>query len=198
MSESGSLAATLRVSGSLRVGARLPLRLAASAARRRGTAIARSESDSESTAGPPSRGYSGCAQAASKDSEQAPAHAAIGTLKLRCQPATCQWAASLAGSDSESVNALTAGSLPLAPAHTTLTGNGDGGQGLLVGLPVLSGSRPGLSDIITMLAVFARRYAEGRRWLAFPQTAVPGCTEQDAQWLISLPAPANSPLPSLP
>jgi hypothetical protein len=100
----------------------------------------------------PSRGYSlaGCAQAASK--EQAPAHAAIGTLKLRCQPATCQWAAS--GSDSESVNALTAGSLPLH-RHTpwTLTGNGDGGQGL----GLLSGSR--LSDIITMLAVFARSSA---------------------------------------
>ncbi len=84
------------------------------------------------------------------------------------------------------LNALTADSLPLALAHTTLTGNDDGGQGL----GLLSGSR--LSDIITTLAVrvFATRYEKGR-WLAFLQTAVPACTEQDAQWLISLtPLPA--------
>ena len=85
------------------------------------------------------------------------------------------------------LNALTADSLPLALAHTTL--NGDGGQGL----GLLSGSR--LSDIITTLAVFATRYEKGR-WLAFLQTAVPACTEQDAQWLISLPAPVDSPLPA--
>jgi hypothetical protein len=63
-----------------------------------------------------------------------------------------------------------------------------GGQGL----GLLSGSR--LSDIITTLAVFGTRYEE-KRWLAFLQNAVPGCTELEAQWLISHPAPVESPLP---
>jgi hypothetical protein len=68
-------------------------------------------------------------------------------------------------------------SIPLALAHITL--NGHGGQGFKLGL--LSGSR--LSDIITTLAVFGTRYEE-KRWLAFLQNAVPGCTELEAQWLI--------------
>jgi hypothetical protein len=85
--------------------------------------------------------------------------------------------------------ALTADSLPLALAHIAL--NGDGGQGL----GLLSGSR--FSDIITTLAVFGTRYEE-KRWLTFLQTAIPGCTEPDAQWLTSesQPAPVDSPLPA--
>jgi hypothetical protein len=71
-----------------------------------------------------------------------------------------------------------------------------GGQGL----GLLSGSR--LSDIITTLAedlaVFGTRYEE-KRWRTFllvVQTAIPGCTELEAQWLISHPAPIDSPLPA--
>jgi hypothetical protein len=62
-------------------------------------------------------------------------------------------------------------------------------------LGLLSGSR--LSDIITTLAVFGTRYEE-KRWLTFLQTAIPGCTELEAQWLISHPAPGpiDSPLPA--
>jgi hypothetical protein len=87
------------------------------------------------------------------------------------------------------LTALTTDSLPLALAHITL--NGDGGQGL----GLLSGSR--LSDIFTTfkLAVFGTRYEE-KRWLTFLQTAIPGCTEPEAQWLISQPAPIDSPLPA--
>ncbi len=89
------------------------------------------------------------------------------------------------------LSALTADSPTLALAHTTLNGDGDHGLGLL------SGSR--LSDIITTLAVTVfgatSRYEKGR-WLAFLQTAVPGCTEHDPQWLIFLPAPVDSPLPA--
>jgi hypothetical protein len=85
------------------------------------------------------------------------------------------------------LTALTTDSLPLALAHITL--NGDGGQGL----GLLSGSR--LSDIITTLAVFGTRYEE-KRWLTFLQTAIPGCTELEAQWLISHPASVDSPLPA--
>jgi hypothetical protein len=82
------------------------------------------------------------------------------------------------------LTALTTDSLPLALAHITL--NGDGGQGL----GLLSGSR--LSDIFTTfkLAVFGTRYEE-KRWLTFLQTAIPGCTEPEAQWLISQPAPPS-------
>jgi hypothetical protein len=87
----------------------------------------------------------------------------------------------------EHLTALTTDSLPLALAHTIL--NGDGGQGF----GLLSGSR--LSDIITTLAVFGTRYDE-KRWLTFLQTAIPGCTELEAQWLISHPAPVDSPLPA--
>ena len=85
------------------------------------------------------------------------------------------------------LNALTNDSLPLALAHTIH--NADDWQGL----GLLSGSR--LSDLILALAVFSTRYEEGR-WLALLQAAISGCTEQDAQWLTSLPAPADSPLPA--
>ena len=51
------------------------------------------------------------------------------------------------------------------------------------------------SDVITTLAVFGTRYEENR-WLTFLQSAVPGCTELEAQWLISHPAPVDSPLPA--
>jgi hypothetical protein len=74
------------------------------------------------------------------------------------------------------LTALTADSLPLTLAHTTLNDNGGQGLGLL------SGSR--LSDIITTLAVFGTRYEEGR-WLTLLQTAIPGCTAADAQWLLT-------------
>ena len=56
------------------------------------------------------------------------------------------------------LNALTADSLPLALAHTTL--NGDGGQGL----GLLSGSR--LSDIITTLAPFGTRVGKAMAHLS--------------------------------
>ena len=85
------------------------------------------------------------------------------------------------------LNALTIDSLPLALAHAILS-NGD-----WQGLGLLSGSR--LSDLILALAVFNTRYAEGRLRGRL-QAAVPGCTEQDAQWLISAPAPVDSPLPA--
>jgi len=45
------------------------------------------------------------------------------------------------------------------------------------------------------LTVFATRYT-AERWLAHLQTAIPGCTEQDAQWLTSLQAPVDSPMPA--
>jgi hypothetical protein len=51
------------------------------------------------------------------------------------------------------------------------------------------------SDIVTTLAVFGTRYDE-KRWLTFLRTAIPGCTELEAQWLISHPAPVDSPLPA--
>jgi hypothetical protein len=82
--------------------------------------------------------------------------------------------------------ALTTTSLPLALAHSTTTVGTD-----WPGLGLLSGSR--LSDIITTLAVFSTRYTE-ERWLAHLRVAIPGCTEQDAQWLTSLSAPVDSPL----
>jgi hypothetical protein len=34
------------------------------------------------------------------------------------------------------------------------------------------------------------------RWLSLLQAAIPGLTEQDAQWMVSLPAPVDSPLPA--
>ena len=71
-------------------------------------------------------------------------------------------------------------------AHTILSA--DDWQGL--GLP--SGSR--LSDINTTLGVFGARYEAGR-WLSFLQAAIPGLTEQDVHWLVSLPATENAPLP---
>jgi hypothetical protein len=83
--------------------------------------------------------------------------------------------------------ALTTNSLPLALAHNTLHSGSDQGLGLL------SGSR--LSDIITALAIFGTRYDE-ERWLTFLRQAIPGCTEEDAQWLASHPSPADSPLPA--
>ena len=52
-----------------------------------------------------------------------------------------------------------------------------------------------LSDIITALGAFGTRY-DARRWLTFLQAAIPGLTEQDARWLVSLPAPVDSPLPA--
>jgi hypothetical protein len=85
------------------------------------------------------------------------------------------------------LTAITTNSLPLALAHITLHSGSDQGLGLL------SGSR--LSDIITALAVFGTRYGE-ERWLTFLQQAIPGCTVLDAQWLISYPAPVDSPLPA--
>jgi hypothetical protein len=85
------------------------------------------------------------------------------------------------------LTALTTNSLPLALAHITLHSGSDQGLGLL------SGSR--LSDIITALAVFGTRYGE-ERWLTFLQQAIPGCTILDVQWLISYPAPVDSPLPA--
>jgi hypothetical protein len=85
------------------------------------------------------------------------------------------------------LTALTTNSLPLALAHITLHSGSDQGLGLL------SGSR--LSDIVTALAVFGTRYDE-ERWLTFLRQAIPGCTEQEAQWLISHPAPVDSPLPA--
>jgi hypothetical protein len=85
------------------------------------------------------------------------------------------------------LTALTTNSLPLALAHTTLHGGSDQGLGLL------SGSR--LSDIITALAVFGTRYDE-ERWLTFLRQAIPGCTELEAQWLVSHPSPVDSPLPT--
>ncbi len=60
------------------------------------------------------------------------------------------------------------------------------------GLGLLSGSR--LSDIITALAVFGTRYDE-ERWLTFLRQAIPGCTELEAQWLVSHPSPVDSPSP---
>ena len=88
----------------------------------------------------------------------------------------------------EHLHALTETSLPLALAHSTVT-DGAGWPGL----GLLSGSR--LSDIIITLTVFATRYT-AERWLAHLQTAIPGCTEQDAQWLTSLQAPVDSPMPA--
>jgi hypothetical protein len=83
------------------------------------------------------------------------------------------------------------GSLPLALARATLHGGSDQGLGLL------SGSR--LSDIITALAVFGTRYDE-ERWLRVTfrvlRQAIPGCTEQEAQWLISHPSPVDTRLPA--
>ena len=38
---------------------------------------------------------------------------------------------------------------------------------------------------------------EANRWLSFLQAAIPGLTEQDAQWLVSLPITMDSPLPAL-
>ena len=83
------------------------------------------------------------------------------------------------------LTALTTNSLPLALAHITLHSGSDQGLGLL------SGSR--LSDIITALAVFGTRY-DKERWLTFLRQAVPGCTELEAQWLVSHPSPVDSPL----
>jgi hypothetical protein len=85
------------------------------------------------------------------------------------------------------LTALTSNSLPLALAHITLHGGSDQGLGLL------SGSR--LSDIITTLAVFGTRYDE-ERWLTFLRQAIPGCTELEAQWLVSHPSQVDSPLPA--
>jgi hypothetical protein len=73
------------------------------------------------------------------------------------------------------LTSLTTTSLPLALAHSTTIDGTD-----WPGLGLLSGSR--LSDIITTLAVFGTRYTE-ERWLAHLRVAIPGCTEQDAQWL---------------
>jgi hypothetical protein len=56
---------------------------------------------------------------------------------------------------------------------------------------LLSGSR--LSDIVTALAVFGTRYDE-ERWLTFLRQAIPGCTELEAQWLVSHPSLTDSPL----
>ena len=58
---------------------------------------------------------------------------------------------------------------------------------------MLSGSR--LSDIITALAVFGTRSDEAR-WLTFLRQAIPGCTEQEAQWLTSHPSPVDTQLPA--
>ncbi len=87
------------------------------------------------------------------------------------------------------LTSLTTNSLPLALAHITLHSGSDQGLGLL------SGSR--LSDIITALAVFGTRYDE-ERWLTFLRQleAIPGCTELEAQWLVSYPSPVDSPLPA--
>jgi hypothetical protein len=86
------------------------------------------------------------------------------------------------------LTALTTNSLPLALAHITLHGGSDQGLGLL------SDSR--LSDIITALAVFGTKYDE-KRWLTFLRQAIPaGCTELEAQWLVSHPSPVDSPLPA--
>jgi hypothetical protein len=85
------------------------------------------------------------------------------------------------------LTALTTDSLPLALARITL--DSDSGQGL----GLLSGSR--LSDIITTLVVFGTRYEE-QRWLTFLRQAIPGCTELEAQRLISHPAPVDSPFPA--
>ncbi len=73
---------------------------------------------------------------------------------------------------------------PLALAHTVLSDDSWQGLGLL------SGSR--LSDLILTLTAFNTRYEEGR-WRALLQAAIYGCTEQDAQWLTSLPAPTSTP-----
>ncbi len=86
------------------------------------------------------------------------------------------------------LTALTTNSLPLALAHITLHGGSDQGSGLL------SGSR--LSNIITALAVFGTRYDE-ERWLTFLRQAIPGCTELEAQWLVSRPSQVDRlPAPS--
>ena len=89
------------------------------------------------------------------------------------------------------LNALTTASLPLAlqhwHVHSCLSGDTWQGPGLLFG------SR--LSNIIQTLAVFGIRYAEGR-WTDILQAAIPGCTVTDIQWLVSLPAPVDSPLPA--
>ena len=85
------------------------------------------------------------------------------------------------------LTALTTDSLPLAVAHTIFSTDDWQGLGLL------SGSR--LSDIATTLGVFGTRY-EANRWLSFLQAAIPGLTEQDAQWLVSLPITIDSPLPA--
>jgi len=85
------------------------------------------------------------------------------------------------------LTALTTNSLPLALAHATLHSGSDQGLGLL------SGSR--LSDIVTALAVFGTRYDE-ERWLTFIRQAIPGCTELEAQWLVSHSSPVDSPLPA--
>ena len=85
------------------------------------------------------------------------------------------------------LSALTTASLPLALAHSILSGDDWQGLGLL------SGSR--LSDIITTLAICGTRYEAGR-WINLLQAAIPGCTEQDIEWLVSLPAPVDSPLPA--
>ncbi len=70
-------------------------------------------------------------------------------------------------------------------------GNSRGFPGTPRGL--LSGSR--LSDITTALAVFGTRYDE-ERWLTLLRQAIPGCTEQEAQWLISHPSPVDTQLPT--
>ncbi len=35
-----------------------------------------------------------------------------------------------------------------------------------------------------------------KRWLTFLRQAIPGCTELEAQWLVSRPSPVDSPLPA--
>ena len=85
------------------------------------------------------------------------------------------------------LTALTTNSLPLALAHIALHSGSDQGLGLL------SGSR--LSDIVTALTVFGTRY-DAERWLTFLRQAVPGCTDLEAQWLVSHPSPVDSPLPA--
>ena len=85
------------------------------------------------------------------------------------------------------LTALTTNSLPLAIAHTIFS------EDEWQGLGLLSGSR--LSDIAATLGVFGARY-EASRWISFLQAAIPGLTEQDAQWLVSLPTTPDCPLPA--
>ncbi len=50
--------------------------------------------------------------------------------------------------------------------------------------------------MLNALSHCTRYEPEERRWLrvtsGFLQVAIPGCTEQDAQWLVSLSAPVDS------